>query len=178
MTATARYGLTPAPAELRLTQELLNTTATNRYPDRDLLSSVDTARAWFGGIPGAPELAIEDLFDLLELRDCLRRLVKGEAATLVGTVEIRVDAESAVAVPAGAAWLQSAIATECLLARATGTWSRLKMCRNEGCPVVFYDTSRNGRRVWCDVTACGNVANARAYRARHDNARRADQTFG
>ena len=178
MTATARYGLAAAPAELRLTQELLNTTATNRHPDRDLLSSVDTARAWFSGIPGAPELTIEDLFDLLELRDCLRRLVNGEPATLVGTVEIRIDAESAVAVPAGAAWLQSAIAAECLLARATGTWSRLKMCRNEGCLIVFYDSSRNGRRVWCDVAVCGNVANARAHRARHADARHANQTFG
>ena len=166
MTATARYGLAPAPAELRLTQELLNTTGTNRCPDWDLLSGVDTARAWFGGIPGTPELAIEDLFDLLELRDSLRRLVKGEPATLVGAVEIRVDAESAVAVPAGAAWLQGAIAAECLLARATGAWSRLKMCRNEGCSIVFYDYSRNGSRVWCDVMTCGNVANVRAHRQR------------
>ena len=166
MTATARYGLEPAPAELRLTQELLNTTATTRHPDWDLLSGVDTPRAWFGSIPGAPELTLTDLFDLLELRDSLRCLVKGEPATLIGTVEIRVDAESAVAVPAGAAWLQSAIAAECLVARATGAWARLKMCRGQGCPIVFYDSSRNGRRVWCDVATCGNVANARAHRSR------------
>lgn len=178
MTATARYGLDPAPAELRLTQELLNTTATNRCPDWDLLSGMDTARAWFGGIAGAPELSYEDLFDVRELRDSLRRLVRGEPATLVGTVEIRVDAESAVAVPAGAAWLQSAIAAECLVARATGIWPRLKVCRNDGCPVAFYDYSRNGGRVWCDVSTCGNVANVRAHRARNDTSRAADQPFG
>jgi hypothetical protein len=170
MNATARYGLAAAPAGLRLTQELLNTTATNKCPDWDLLSGVDTARAWFRGIAGAPELTIEDLFDLLELRDSLRRLVKGEPATLTGTVEIRIDAESAVAVPTGAAWLQSAIAAECLLARASGTWSRLKMCRNEGCAIAFYDTSRNGCRVWCDVATCGNVANVRAHRSRQGTA--------
>src|SRR5262249_22537953 len=151
-----------APDGLRLTQELLNTTATNRCPDWDLLSGVDTARDWFGTLPGAPELTIEGLFDLLELRDRLRRLVNGEPATLAATVEITIDAESAVAAPAGAEWLQGAIAAEILLARATGAWARLKMCRSEGCSVVFYDTSRNGRRIWCDVTACGNVANVRA----------------
>lgn len=179
MTATARYGLAAAPAELRLTQELLNTRATNKFPDWDLLAGMDTARAWFGGIPGAPELTYEDLFDLLDLRESLRRLVKGEPATLVGTVEIRVDAGSAVAVPvAGAAWLQGAIAAECLLARAMGTWPRLKVCRNAGCGIAFHDSSRNGGRVWCDVSTCGNVANVRAHRARHDNTGRADQTFG
>jgi CGNR zinc finger len=178
VTATARYGLEPAPAELRLTQELLNTTATNRCPDWDLLSSMDTARAWFGGLAGAPELSYDGLFDLLELRDCLRRLVRGEPATLVGTVEIRVDAESVVAVPVGAAWLRSAIAAECLVARAKGIWSRLKVCRSDGCPVAFYDYSRNGGRVWCDVSTCGNVANVRAHRARNDSNRAADQPFG
>jgi hypothetical protein len=170
MTATDRYGLAAAPAELRLTQELLNTVGTQKYPDRDLLSGMDTARAWFAGIPGAPELTYEDLFDLLELRDSLRRLVKGEPATLVGAVEIRIDAESAVAVPAGASWFQGAVVAECLLARATGTWPRLKVCRNEGCAIAFYDSSRNGSRVWCDVATCGNAANVRAHRSRQTTA--------
>jgi len=71
VTATARHGLDPAPPELRLTQELLNT-ATRRQDD---------------------------------------------------------------------------LLAECLLARALGTWPRLKLRRNERCPVAFYDCSRNGSRV-------------------------------
>ncbi|GAA3432880.1 CGNR zinc finger domain-containing protein [Kutzneria kofuensis] len=175
MTATARHGLAAAPPELRLTQELLNTTATSKQsPDQDFLSGLDKAQEWLDEIlPSAPRLDAADVLALRELRSSLQRLVKGEQATLVGSVEIRVDAEEAMATPTGrgAAWLKGAVAAECLVARARGTWSRLKLCRNERCPVAFYDCSRNGSRVWHDVSTCGNAANVRAFRSRH-------QTFG
>ncbi|MFI9385853.1 CGNR zinc finger domain-containing protein [Kutzneria sp. NPDC052558] len=47
----------------------------------------------------------------------------------------------------------------------------MKLCRNESCPAVFHDTSRNGSRIWHDVSTCGNAANVRAHRARN-------RTFG
>jgi predicted RNA-binding Zn ribbon-like protein len=31
---------------------------------------------------------------------------------------------------------------------------------------VFYDTSRTGRRRWCDMATCGNRAKAARHRAR------------
>lgn len=168
MTATAGHGLDPAPPELRLTQELLNTAGTRRQ--EDLLADLDTARKWLSEIrPDGPRLDAADLTELRELRTTLQRLVRGEPAELVGSVDIRVDAEEAVAVPE--AGLRSAILAECLLARALGTWPRLKLCRNERCPVAFYDCSRNGSRVWHDVSTCGNAANVRAHRARN-------RTFG
>jgi predicted RNA-binding Zn ribbon-like protein len=173
VTATARYRLTPAPPELRLTQELLNTTATGRQPD-DLLADVAEAQRWLDEIrPDGPRLAAADVPALRELRTSLQRLVKGQDATLVGAVEIRVDGNAATATPTegGAGWLRAAVAAECLLARARGTWPRLKLCRDERCPVAFYDCSRNASRVWHDVSTCGNAANVRAFRSRH-------QTFG
>ena len=41
---------------------------------------------------------------------------------------------------------------------------RLGGCRRGGCPVVFVDTSRNGRRVYCSTT-CGNYDAVRRHRA-------------
>lgn len=173
MTATARHGLAPAPPELRLIQELLNTAATSKQsPDQDLLADRDKAQAWLSEIlPDSPRL--DDVSALRELRASVQRLVRGEKTTLVGSVEIRVDADSATATPTGrgVGWLRAAIAAECLLARALGTWPRLKLCRNVRCPVAFYDGSRNASRIWHDVSTCGNAANVRAFRSRH-------QTFG
>jgi predicted RNA-binding Zn ribbon-like protein len=50
---------------------------------------------------------------------------------------------------------------------ASGTTDRLRICANGDCRWAFEDTSRAGRRRWCDMTSCGNVAKARRYRARH-----------
>lgn len=47
---------------------------------------------------------------------------------------------------------------------------RLRVCAGENCGWVFLDTSRSGRRRWCDMATCGNVAKAR----RHYNRVRAD----
>jgi predicted RNA-binding Zn ribbon-like protein len=53
-----------------------------------------------------------------------------------------------------------------LHAVAAGTTGRLRICANGGCRWVFEDSSRAGRRRWCDMTTCGNVAKARRHRAR------------
>jgi predicted RNA-binding Zn ribbon-like protein len=49
---------------------------------------------------------------------------------------------------------------------AAGATARLRICDNEGCRWAFEDTSRAGRRRWCDMTTCGNAAKARRHRAR------------
>ncbi len=55
---------------------------------------------------------------------------------------------------------------------AAGETARFRICANDGCRWVFEDTSRAGRRRWCDMASCGNQAKVRRYRARHkaDNA--------
>jgi predicted RNA-binding Zn ribbon-like protein len=47
---------------------------------------------------------------------------------------------------------------------------RFRICANDGCRWVFEDTSRGGRRRWCDMTSCGNRAKVRRYRSRHQSA--------
>ncbi|HEV8489676.1 MAG TPA: CGNR zinc finger domain-containing protein [Candidatus Limnocylindrales bacterium] len=49
---------------------------------------------------------------------------------------------------------------------SAGRPERLRVCDNETCRWVFYDSSPTGRRRWCDMATCGNQAKARRHRAR------------
>jgi predicted RNA-binding Zn ribbon-like protein len=44
--------------------------------------------------------------------------------------------------------------------------ARLRVCANDECRWAFHDTSRAGRRKWCDMSSCGNRAKARRHRER------------
>ncbi|MBT2748193.1 MULTISPECIES: CGNR zinc finger domain-containing protein [unclassified Lysobacter] len=43
---------------------------------------------------------------------------------------------------------------------------RLRVCDGNDCGWVFIDTSKSGRRRWCDMATCGNVAKARRFQQR------------
>ena len=47
---------------------------------------------------------------------------------------------------------------------------RVRRCADGRCPRVFYDSTRNGRRRWCDMATCGNAAKSRRH---YDRTRRA-----
>lgn len=49
---------------------------------------------------------------------------------------------------------------------------RLRECAGHPCGWLFYDTSRGGRRRWCDMADCGNTAKVRRFRARGSAASR------
>jgi len=44
---------------------------------------------------------------------------------------------------------------------------RIRECGAPDCSWLFIDSSRGGRRKWCDMSVCGNRAKARRYYARH-----------
>lgn len=44
--------------------------------------------------------------------------------------------------------------------------SRLKTCRNPQCRWAFLDDSPSGRRVWCDMSTCGNRDKVARFRDR------------
>jgi predicted RNA-binding Zn ribbon-like protein len=56
-----------------------------------------------------------------------------------------------------------------------GDGERLKICANDECRWVFYDTSAAGRRKWCDMSTCGNRAKVARHRAKQ---RELDIIFG
>jgi len=44
--------------------------------------------------------------------------------------------------------------------------ARIRICGAEDCSARFYDRSPAGKRRWCSMKSCGNVAKARRHRAR------------
>jgi predicted RNA-binding Zn ribbon-like protein len=44
-----------------------------------------------------------------------------------------------------------------------GDMSLLRRCENPNCILYFYDTTKNKRRRWCSMDACGSRAKAAAY---------------
>jgi predicted RNA-binding Zn ribbon-like protein len=52
-----------------------------------------------------------------------------------------------------------------------GDLARLRVCGGDDCGWLFEDTSRNGRRHWCDMRDCGNVAKVRRFRVRQRRGR-------
>jgi predicted RNA-binding Zn ribbon-like protein len=53
-----------------------------------------------------------------------------------------------------------------VLAGRDGTWSRIKICREDTCQVAFYDRSKNQSKTWCSMGVCGNRNKTRSYRDR------------
>jgi predicted RNA-binding Zn ribbon-like protein len=47
-----------------------------------------------------------------------------------------------------------------------GELPRVRRCSDPRCPRVFLDTTKNGRRRWCDMATCGNRAKAARHRKR------------
>jgi len=45
--------------------------------------------------------------------------------------------------------------------------SRLRLCAGVECGWIFIDTSKNGKRRWCDMATCGNAEKARRFAAVH-----------
>jgi predicted RNA-binding Zn ribbon-like protein len=62
-------------------------------------------------------------------------------------------------------WVMSAVASSAcdLFSRDT---RRIKICPNQGCRWVFYDTTKGRTRRWCTAALCGNLYKVRRYRAR------------
>jgi predicted RNA-binding Zn ribbon-like protein len=46
----------------------------------------------------------------------------------------------------------------------SGELARVRLCRAARCQRVFFDTTKNGRRRWCDMATCGNRAKAARHR--------------
>lgn len=74
---------------------------------------------------------------------------------------LRIETDGARPPSLHAVAAQSAV--ELLLSRHV---DRVRTCPS--CGWLFVDTSRNGRRVWCDMAICGNRAKARRHRARRN----------
>jgi hypothetical protein len=88
---------------------------------------------------------------------------------LTASLRVGVDGDgSTVVEPRGSGGDQvlGIVLTEILVAQQTGTWTRLKICRNHKCAIAFYDHSPNVSAVWHNAKRCGNAENLRRSRTR------------
>src|SRR5258708_38932107 len=182
--ATERFAAAPAPKSLRRVQSFLNTRSTGRLPSPDLLERPVSANRWLRTLdwPSTPRLNADDLTPLRALRESLQDQL---GAGLVGAESpaarsdlvrhlanlrwrLKLEEGEYVLLAEGVAWQQVAgtLMTDILLAQQHDLWPRLKACRNPHCSVVFYDSSKNQSRVWCNTSVCRNIHNLRASRAR------------
>ncbi|GAA4853016.1 hypothetical protein GCM10023201_52900 [Actinomycetospora corticicola] len=137
VTATTRYGLTPAPGGLALVQDVVNSRAAGRPREPDLLGSgLDVAQGWLAGLveewasatvtptPDLPALREPDLPRLRALRDDVTQVLRrdgtpaslGDGATvLLARGEDGQVSLSLVGGPVG--WLVGAVVGEVLRAR-------------------------------------------------------------
>lgn len=63
-------------------------------------------------------------------------------------------------------WPIARAATDLL---TTHDLNRIRICAADDCDWLFYDTSRNQSRKWCDMSTCGNRAKVARYREGRGN---------
>lgn len=178
-----------APGGLGVVQELSNSFDLRR--GRDDLAGPAEAAGWLVEhelARSTPAVSEVDLAQLHELRSALRNLLlahNGGAgrhqdlevvnrAIQASGLRPRLTAVNAAELEiAGDGFLAAVGRILAIVVEAvhTGTWERLKACPGDACNYAFYDHSRNGSRVWCDMSRCGSRSKMRAHRTRTRAAR-------
>jgi predicted RNA-binding Zn ribbon-like protein len=179
--ATKEQGV---PAELQPVLDLVNTFDMEDQVDE--LSDLGVLRHWLVERklldPGAP-VSAADLTATVELREALRAMLRFNDGHPIdpGAVEVlnrasrelplrlRFSADGEPDLGPSPDGVRGALATmlaSIALAKARGTWSRLKVCSADTCQWAFYDRSKNRSGRWCSMQVCGNRTKTRTYRAR------------
>lgn len=174
----------PAPGGLELVRSFLNSSDIEAGTDE--FATLAGVEAWLRSrdqpFAGA-RVADRDRERLVAVREALRDLVtcrdRGEpddaALGLLAeasrssplTVSFEADGQATLrSNESGVTGLIGRILSEISVASVAGTWSRLKICRNDACRWAYYDASRNHSGIWCSMAICGNRAKGRALRVR------------
>ena len=172
----------PAPGNLELIRQLVNT--------RDVesgwegLKAPADASAWIaerGLMPVRRRLTNADLATTVALREALRDALAANAGhadraaahetldQLAAHYPLRVRVNGRAHLEAhgsGIAPAMGALLAVVYDAMTTGTWDRLKICRNDECQWAYYDHSRNHSGAWCTMAVCGNRMKGRSFRER------------
>ena len=175
---TQRYGFRPAPPSgLALVQDFLNTRA-HAEKGPDLLSDAEHANAWaanairnWSALRGTqhPTLALtdDDAARLGELRDFLDMVLTGSRIKppqhVLGTASIALGVAGQMSwIPTGHgwSWLASAIMGEVVWGQETGTWRRMKQCRNP-CAEQPSTTAHGNSRGVCRLPPATSVTERR-----------------
>jgi len=175
-----------APGELEHVRRFVNTRQVRR--DTDLLCDTAGIADWFareGLTPGRVHATRGDVGHAIELREALRAVLAAhngggdvpvqasrtlDAAARRARLRVRFGDDGGASLVPEASGVDGALGRLLAIvhdAIASGTWSRLKACREHDCEWAFYDHTKNRSGAWCSMQACGNRAKARAFRERH-----------
>jgi predicted RNA-binding Zn ribbon-like protein len=77
------------------------------------------------------------------------------------------DLEQSWLSPATATAALSLIARDAIDLFSGELRTRIRECENPNCGLLFVDASRPGKRRWCLMKRCGNMAKTSTYRKRH-----------
>lgn len=161
--------------------DLCHTGGVLGYPD--LVLDADSAAFWLSLLLERPVRTVEaDVAPIRDLRaahwEIAQRHLRGQryratdvrrvnaaAAGPVMPLRLRADgsAEAPYATGAQALAHLGRTAIELFTGALRG---RVRECSSPDCRLLFVDASRPGRRQWCSMARCGNLAKTRAYRAR------------
>jgi predicted RNA-binding Zn ribbon-like protein len=123
--------------------------------------------------------ALRALAERGALDDDVRRDVVAEINRVLGRsagtrrLETRADGtfvRSFVPVGDAFAGLMIPLVESAADALVLGELSRVRRCADPRCPRVFHDSTKNGRRRWCDMATCGNRAKAARHRRKANGA--------
>jgi predicted RNA-binding Zn ribbon-like protein len=173
-----------APGDLERVREFVNSIDLERHEDE--LDTPAALKRWMavrGLMPSNVRVSQRDLRQAIELREALRRLLlahngaatPGDASVVLdqvarrSRVRLRFADDSEPFLEPEARGVDGALGRIVAIVQesaASGTWPRLKACREHSCEWAFYDHTKNRSGAWCTMQVCGNRAKARAYRAR------------
>jgi predicted RNA-binding Zn ribbon-like protein len=173
----------PAPGRLQRVADFVNTLDVE--VGRDAFDQPRSLMTWLAerGLiqdPGGPVTG-DELAKAIELREAFRGLLAANngigqvdlaglnARTAELPLQVDFEDDGGVVLRAKGDGVEGALAefiAVAFTAMTDGTWSRLKVCRDDTCRWAYYDRSKNRSGAWCSMEVCGNRAKARAYRAR------------
>jgi len=175
------------PEQLALVEAFANTVDVEEGTDE--LTSVERFRQWLSAQGRDEPVAPADLDLAWQLRAALRVELSGHdteapadetpteesedprvaldrlAAGLPLRARFTAGGAGLAPTAGGVPGLLAEIVAAMVLAERDGTWSRLKICREDTCRWAFYDRSKNSSKCWCGAS-CGNRNKTRAYRQR------------
>jgi len=108
-----------------------------------------------------------------QMRDAVQALVDHDRpgyqrrlGALAAHYTYRLDALSGALRPTARGWDAFIAGLLPALVELGDHSDRLRRCANDECQWMILDTTRNGTRVWCHSTLCGNKMRVRRFRAR------------
>jgi len=162
--------------------DVVHTGGVGAWAELDLVAD-EPALVWWLGVLLGREVAggpgLQEFRDLREalfrcsrehvagraFRSCdvevLNRLARGPALPTL------LDATGQALLPVGSVDEALAYIAREGIALLTGPLrTRVRECAAADCHLLYVDTSRPGRRQWCSMARCGNMAKTRAYRGK------------